>query len=123
MLPSGYMRPMLLRISLRWTAWLISMAVVLFTLSPAEFRPVTWAPAGFERLAAGAVIGGILGLAYPRHRIGIMWMIIGGITLLELAQHAVPGRHGRFGDGIVKVSGAILGLVAVMIVDQKRPSP
>jgi hypothetical protein len=44
---------------LRGAAWLLLIAVAVFTLSPIQFRPVTAAPADVERFVAFALLGGV----------------------------------------------------------------
>jgi hypothetical protein len=103
----------------RWVAWLLVLAVAVFTLSPIELRPVTAAPADFERLAAFALIGGAFFLGYPNHRFSIALLLIGIVGLLEFSQNFVPGRHGRVPDGLVKALGALLGAVVAMIIERE----
>jgi hypothetical protein len=107
-----------MRIFFRYTAWLLVAAVAVFTLAPIEFRPATTAPADLERFAAFAVIGGAFCLGYPTHRVGIILLVIGIAGLLELAQNIVPGRHGHPQDGIVKVSGALLGAAVAVFLER-----
>ena len=107
----------------RWTAWLLVMAIALFTLVPISLRPVSGAPVNLERFAAFAVIGICFGLGYPRHRLAILLVVIGIVGVLELAQHLVPSRHGRLPDSIVKVAGALLGLAAAAISPRRKVDP
>jgi hypothetical protein len=93
----------------RWVAWLLVIAIAIFTLSPIEFRPVTGSPVSLERFAAFAAIGAAFCLGYPKHRFPILVLLIGIAGLVEVAQNYVPGRHGRLPDGVVKASGALLG--------------
>jgi hypothetical protein len=93
----------------RWIAWLLIVALAVFTLSPIELRPVSGAPANLERFVAFVVTGAAFGLGY-------LILLIGIAGLLEAAQNYVPGRHGRLPDGLVKVSGALLGAAASMFV-------
>jgi hypothetical protein len=93
----------------RWVAWLLVCAIAVFTLAPIQFRPVTAAPVGLERVAAFGAIGATFCLGYPKHRLPILVLLLGIVGLLEVAQNYVPGRHGRLPDGLVKASGALLG--------------
>jgi len=100
----------------RWVAWLLIGAIAVFTLSPIELRPVTGTPVSLERLAAFATIGATFCLGYPRHRLTIIVLLIGTVGFLEIAQNYVPGRHGRFPDGLVKASGVLLGAAFAMFM-------
>jgi Trk-type K+ transport system membrane component len=106
----------------RLVAWLLVVAIVVFTLSPIEVRPTTAAPVSLERFAAFAAIGVAMGLAYPKHRLGILIVVIGLVGVLEVAQNFVPGRHGRLPDGMVKASGALLGAVFTMVITRQKRS-
>ncbi|MEZ0171244.1 VanZ family protein [Microvirga sp. TS319] len=107
----------------RWVAWLLILAIAVFTLAPIEFRPVTGAPVNLERFAAFAVIGAALCLGYPKHRVPILVLLLGLVGLLEVAQNHVPGRHGRLPDGLVKASGALLGIAFAMLIERCKPDP
>ena len=97
------------RFSKRWIAWLLVLAIAVFTISPIEFRPVTAAPVSLERFTAFAAIGATFCLGYPKHRLHILVLLSGSLGFLKSAQNYVPGRHGRLPDGLVKASGALLG--------------
>jgi VanZ family protein len=100
----------------RRVAWLLLFAIAVFTLAPIELRPVTAAPVSLERLAAFALIGAAFCLGYPKHRLHILVLLVGIVGFLEIAQNYVPGRHGRLQDGVVKASGALLGVAFAMLV-------
>jgi hypothetical protein len=109
---------MTIRTFFRWIAWLLVFAIAAFTLLPIELRPVTGASADLERFAAFAIVGASFYLGYPKHRCGIVLLVIGITGLLELAQHFVPARHGRLPDGIVKASGALPGAAVTMFIER-----
>jgi VanZ family protein len=73
-----------------------------------------------ERFAAFAAI---FCLGYPKHRFGILMLLIGLVGFLEVAQNHVPGRHGRLPDGLVKASGALLGTAFAMLVARQKRIP
>ncbi|MBA1156723.1 VanZ family protein [Microvirga mediterraneensis] len=104
----------------RWVAWLLVLAIAIFTVAPIQFRPVTGASVGLERFAAFAMIGTAFCLGYPRHRLQIIVLMIGMITVLEVAQNYVPSRHGRLPDGLVKVSGALIGAAFAMLLTRGK---
>ena len=114
---------MTIKVFFRWVAWLLVLAIAVFTLSPIWLRPITGTPANLERFVAFAVVGACFGLGYPKHRLAIFLVVIGIVGMLEVAQHLVPSRHGRIPDGFVKAAGALLGLAAAMIVERKKSVP
>jgi VanZ family protein len=100
---------MTLKVFFRWVAWLLVLAIAVFTLTPIQLRPVTAAPVSLERFAAFVALGAAFCLGYPKHRLYTLVLLIGIVGFLEVAQDYVPGRHGRLSDGLVKASGALLG--------------
>jgi VanZ family protein len=107
----------------RWVAWLLVLAIAVFTLAPIELRPVTGFSVSLERFAAFVAIGAAFCLAYPKHRLPILVLLLGIVGFLEVAQNYVPSRHGRLPDGLVKAAGALLGAAfATIITRQKRVS-
>jgi VanZ family protein len=100
-------------------AWLLVLAVAVFTIAPIGFRPVTAAPVSLERFTAFAAMGAAFCLGYPKHRLHIV-VLIGIVGLLEIAQNYVPGRHGRLPDGVVKASGALLGAAFAMLATRAK---
>ncbi|ANY82162.1 hypothetical protein BB934_27795 (plasmid) [Microvirga ossetica] len=104
----------------RWVAWLLLLAIAVFTLTPIELRPVTGASVSLERFAAFAAIGAAFCLGYPKHRLSILVLLVGIVGFLEVAQNLVPGRHGHLPDGLVKASGALLGAAFATFVTRRE---
>jgi hypothetical protein len=102
----------------RWMAWLLLVAVALFTLCPIALRPVTSAPADLERALAFALIGGAFFLGYPKHRLAVVLFVIGLVGLLEATQNLVPGRHGQMHDLTVKVFSAVVGALTAALLER-----
>ena len=97
--------------------------MAIFTLSPIELRPQTPAPADLERVAAFAVVGAAFAIAYPKHRLAVLVLVLAVAVGLELAQHLTPGRHGRIHDVLVKAFGAALGTLVVIFGERTLASP
>jgi hypothetical protein len=111
------------KVFFRWVAWLLVFAIAVFTLAPIEFRPVSGAPVSLERLAAFAAIGGAFCLGYPKYRVPILVLLLGLVGFLEIAQNHVLGRHGRLPDGLVKASGALLGVAFATLATRDKRIP
>jgi VanZ family protein len=107
-----------IRLLARWAALLLVGAVGVFTLAPIELRPVTAAPANWERFAAFTVMGALFCLGYPHHRLRVVALVIGAAGALEVLQHLNPSRHGRLPDGAVKAAGALWGVVLVVLAER-----
>ncbi|MGF9759477.1 VanZ family protein [Microvirga sp. 0TCS3.31] len=101
---------MTIRLLSRWLACLLVLAIAVVTLAPIGLRPVTAAPANWERFAAFMAVGALFCVGYRHHRWRIVGLVIGLAGLLELLQHVSPSRHGRLPDGLVKAAGALLGI-------------
>lgn len=102
----------------RWAAWLLVGAIAVVTLAPIELRPVSAAPANWERFAAFTAMGALFCLGYPHQRWRIVGLVIGLAGALEVLQHLNPSRHGRLPDGTIKAAGALWGIVLVVIAER-----
>ena len=98
--------PALLKIA----AWLLLLGLVIVTVGPIEWQPISPLPVQIERATALMVIGFVFALAYPRHLLLVAFLLIGATAVLEFAQVLEPSRHGRWLDLAVKVFGASVGL-------------
>ncbi len=78
-------------------------------------------PAHLERFTGIALITGAFCLGYPRYRLGILVLVVGGIGLLEVVQDIIPGRHGKRVDLAIKVVGALIGGVGAMLIERLKP--
>ncbi len=96
----------------RWTAWALVAALAFVTLAPIGLRPVVSASATLERAVAYGLVGFVLSIAYPRHRLLALAAVIGVAGLLEAGQVLTWSRHGRLPDFLVKASAGALGVLA-----------
>jgi hypothetical protein len=89
--------------------WLALAFIAYVTLSPIDARPVIAGPQ-FERFAAFAVVGLMLGLAYPRRISFVVAIVAGSAFALEALQLLTPDRHGHLLDAAVKAAGGVCGI-------------
>ncbi|XYD07187.1 hypothetical protein R1A27_18780 [Methylobacterium sp. NMS12] len=97
---------------IRVAAWSLVALIAAVTLVPIGLRPVVTANPSFERIAAYAVAGLLMTVAYPRHW---LWILAGSVVLaggLEAGQTLTGTRHGRFDDFLVKAAAGLVGALA-----------
>jgi hypothetical protein len=112
---------------IRCVAWALAAAVTVFTLSAIEARPTMGSSADVERFIAFSVMGGAFALGYPNRSLSVVGMMIAMVSVLEIAQILVPGRHARFNDALVKAGAAVIGvaigIAAVRSKNLRRNNP
>ncbi len=106
---------------LRATAWLVLLAILMVTISPIQFRPITGEPADLERFAAFLIVGTLFVLAYPRRWLAVLLLIVGCAAAFELLQRLAPDRHGEFNDFLFKAGGAAIGATFGHLLSRLRP--
>lgn len=95
---------------LRLVAWLVLLAILIVTLGPIQIRPISGEPVNVERFGAFMVVGLLFALAYPKHWLRTLALIVGSAALLELLQRLAPGRHGEVLDFVFKALGGVTGI-------------
>jgi hypothetical protein len=110
-------RPLL---AFRILAWLLLAGLVVVTIGPIDWRPVSPLPTQLERAVALAIIGFVFALAYPRHLVLVGTMVLGATALLEALQLVEPSRHGRILDLAVKLLGGGCGFALGWLVVRLR---
>lgn len=105
---------------LKIAAWLLLLGLVVVTVGPIEWRPISPLPVQLERATALMIIGFVFALAYPRHFVLLAILLIGATALLELTQVLEPSRHGRWLDFGVKAFGGVVGLMIGYGVERLR---
>jgi hypothetical protein len=95
----------------RTAAWLFLLAIFVMTVGPIGLRPVSPVPAQTERFTAFLIVGGLLGVGYPKKPPLMIAVVVVSAGLFELAQHLVPNRHGMFADFVAKAAGGAIGVL------------
>jgi VanZ like protein len=106
----------------RLLSWVVLGAIVMLTVVPPAWRPVTGASQMAEHLAAFFLLGGFFALGYRRNLLAVALFVVAGVGLLELCQLFVPGRHARVSDFAFNAIGACAAIAAVWLV-AKRSRP
>jgi VanZ family protein len=95
--------------------WLLLAAIVVFSLSPASYRPVTSFGHTREHFLIHLLLGLAFGIGYAKR----CWLLASGLVVLtgiiELAQLFVPGRHARLRDFLIDAGAACLGIGLVWL--------
>jgi VanZ family protein len=104
-----------LTLAARIVGWSLAAAIVVLSVVPPAFRPVTAAPHGFEHFLIYWAAGLAFGLGYERKHglLTILLLIFTGSV--ESAQLFVPGRHARLSDFIVDAGAIWTGLIGVSL--------
>lgn len=97
-------------VGLKLFAWLILIIVVAATVCPLGLRPTLGFGPEFDRIAAYFVLGSAFALAYRRHLVPVLFLVVVGAFALESLQLLEPDRHARVIDAAVKAFGGAAGL-------------
>jgi VanZ family protein len=99
----------------RASAWLLALAIVVLSLVPPSYRPITEASHNLEHLTIFFTTGFAFGVAYPDKPFALAIGIVIFCAAIELAQRWAPGRHARLSDFIVDAAAACIGLGAAFV--------
>ncbi|CAN5190557.1 hypothetical protein BH10PSE10_BH10PSE10_01170 [soil metagenome] len=114
--PDSIYNPKMIHKVLVVAAWATVALIVFATLSPLGLRPHLTEDPGFERFAAFAAAGFLLGLSYPRRFLQVVIFLIVFAAGLEALQHLTPDRHGHLSDMSVKAAGGLTGVFVAGLV-------
>ena len=101
-------------------AWVVFACIAFVTLSPIGLRPKIADPT-LERFAAFAVLGLLLGMAYPSRRALFAALIIAAAVALEFLQLFIPDRDAVFVEMLVKAAGGLVGVGFAVILSRVFP--
>ena len=107
----------------RIAAWFLLLAIVVLSVVPPTYRPVTPAPHDVEHLVIFFVTGLAFGLGYasrPLLQIIGLAAFSAGIELLQLY---VPGRHARLSDFLVNAFSVAFGVGLATLMAGKAQAP
>jgi hypothetical protein len=114
-------RELMIQTLARIAAWSLAVAILVMTLGPVGLRPQLGHPS-IERFVAYLALGGAFSVGYPRHRAWVALSVVCLALGLEVGQLFVPGRDARIPDAMVKVVGAVSGVIFVTGVQKSRAS-
>jgi VanZ family protein len=104
----------------RIVAWTLTMAIIILSVVPPAWRPVTGAPHRLEHFIPYLATGLAFGLGYDRKHNLLALLLVLFCGSIEVVQLFVPGRHARLSDFIVDALATCLGLLMASPVNQIR---
>jgi len=102
-------------------AWLLLLAIVVLSVVPPDFRPVTPAPHNVEHLAIFFLTGLAFGLGYESRPFLQAIGLVAFSAAIELLQLSVPGRHARLSDFFVNAVSVALGIGLATLMAGRHP--
>jgi VanZ family protein len=94
----------------RVAAWLLLLSIVVLSVVPPEYRPVTPAPHDVEHLSIFLLTGVAFGLGYEKRHFLQILALVAFSAAIEIIQLGIPGRHGRLSDFVVDALSASIGV-------------
>jgi VanZ family protein len=98
-------------------AWLLLVAIVVLSLVPPDYRPVTPLPHDVEHVGIFFATGLTFGLGYESRRTLQAIALVLFAALIEVGQLGISGRHARLSDFAVDAGSVCIasGLAAVVV--------
>jgi VanZ family protein len=106
-----------MRVAFKVGAWFLLLAIIVLSVVPPNYRPITPAPHVVEHWTIFFLTGLAFGLGYPRRHSAQSLALIAFSAGIELIQLAVPGRHARLGDFVVDALSVSIGVGAALLIN------
>ena len=106
------------RVVARALAWIGTLAIIVLSVVPAVYRPVTGAGQLFEHFTAFALVAGVFAIGYrlsPIRLLFLAFFFCGGIELLQVP---LPTRHARVSDLVIDFLGSCFVIAVVFAGDK-----
>ena len=107
----------------RLIGWMLLLAIVVLSVSPASYRPVTGASSIFEHLAIFLILGAVLAIGYRDRLASLAGGLLLFCGLVEVLQFWVPGRHARLSDFLVDAASALAGVAIAALAERGYTAP
>jgi VanZ family protein len=104
------------------TALVLLIAIVVLSLSPPLYRPVTILPHSVEHVTIFLATGLSFGIAFPRRRQLQFLSLPVFAGIIELCQLFVPGRHARLSDFVIDSVAVSLGVWVGFVISPRFPA-
>jgi VanZ like family len=106
-----------LKVWTRTVAWVLAIAIAVFSVVPPSLRLQTGLPHAFEHFAIFWVTGAAFTLGYTLTPLLVIVLVVFS-GAVEIVQLFIPGRHARVSDFIVDALACIIGLVTIAVLAQ-----
>jgi VanZ family protein len=103
------------KLASRLVAWTGLVAISVFTVVPASFRPVTDLGSDFEHLSAFFAVFAAFSVGYELSLIRLVLFALLFCGGIELIQIPLPTRHARVSDFIVDFVASSLAIATTLI--------
>jgi VanZ family protein len=100
---------------IRVSAWSAILILILLSIVPPGFRPVTPAPQELEHFASFALAGALQYLGYRGRLVSWFAVTVVFCGVIELLQLLVPGRHARFSDFVINCVAGCCGICLAFV--------
>jgi hypothetical protein len=105
----------------RGLAWFGILAIVILSVVPNTYRPVTGAGHRFEHFAAFALVAGTFAIGY---RLAITRLIVWAFLFcgaMELLQLPLATRHARLSDFVIDFFASCFAIGLVFLIGEIKP--
>jgi VanZ family protein len=110
-------------IAARIMAWLLALAILVLSVVPAKWRPVTGIPHDIEHFGIFLATGFAFGLGYARRYVSLAIVMLIFAAAIETAQLFVPGRYALLTDFFLNALALFYGVAAAasLTIDSSNP--
>jgi VanZ family protein len=112
-----------MRLIFRVAAWFLLLAIVVLSVVPPTYRPVTPAPHDVEHLVIFLLMGLAFGLGYESRPVLQIIGLVAFSAGIEALQLYVPGRHARLSDFLVNAVSVAFGVGLAAATTGKAQAP
>jgi VanZ family protein len=106
------------RVVARALAWIGTLAIIVLSVVPAAYRPVTGLGQFFEHFTAFALVAGMFSIGYRLSLIRFLFLAFFICAGIELLQVPLLTRHARASDFVIDFVGSCFGIAVVFAGDK-----
>ena len=99
-------------VAARIMAWLLALSILVLSVVPAEWRPLTGIPHDIEHFGIFVTTGFAFGLGYARRYAALAVVMLIFAAAIETAQLFAPGRYALLTDFFLNTLALFYGVAA-----------